>query len=65
MKISPFKIGLVLVIIGMVWVSVIFNETEKNHDSTLLKESNSIESKLEFSGSGIGYYKIYQDNSYC
>ena len=48
-----------LVVIGMIWVSVIFNETGKNHDSTLLKESNSIESKLEFSGIGIGYYKIY------
>ena len=59
MKISVFKIGLMLVIIGMIWVSVIFNETEKNHDAMLLKESNSIESKLEFSGSGIGYYKIY------
>ena len=59
MKISAFKIGLVMIIIGMIWVSVIFNETEKNHDSTLLKKSNSIESKLEFSGIGIGYYKIY------
>jgi len=59
MKISVFKIGLVMVVIGMIWVSVIFNETEKNHDSTLLKKSNSIESKLEFSGNGIGYYKIY------
>jgi len=37
----------------------IFNETEKNHEETLLKKSNSIESKLEFSGVGIGYYKIY------
>ena len=59
MKISVFKIGLLFVVIGMIWVSVIFNETEKNHDSTLLKKSNSIESKLEFSGIGIGYYKIY------
>jgi hypothetical protein len=59
MKISVFKIGLLFIVIGMIWVSVIFNETEKNHDSTLLKESNSIESKLEFSGNGIGYYKIY------
>jgi len=59
MKISVFKIGLVMVVIGMIWVSVIFNETEKNHDSTLLKKSNSIELKLEFSGIGIGYYKIY------
>ena len=59
MKITAFKIGLVIVIIGMIWVSGIFNETEKNHDAVILKESNSIESKLEFSGVGIGYYKIY------
>jgi hypothetical protein len=42
MKISAFKIGLVLVVIGMIWVSVIFNETGKNHDSTLLKESKTL-----------------------
>ena len=58
MRISAFKVGLALVIIGMIWVSVIFNETE-NHEESLLKKSNSIESKLEFSGIGIGYYKIY------
>lgn len=59
MKVSAFKIGLVLVIIGMIWVSVIFNETEKNHEDTLLKKSSSVESKLEFAGVDIGYYKIY------
>ena len=59
MKVSAFKVGLVVVIIGMIWVSVIFNETEKNHEESLLKKSNSIESKLEISGIGIGYYKIY------
>ena len=59
MKISAFKVGLVLVVIGMIWVAIIFNETEKNHEESLLKKSNSIESKLEFSGIGIGYYKIY------
>jgi len=60
MKISALKIGLVVVIIGMVWVSVILNETEKNHEEIVLKKSNSIESKLELTGkNGIGYYKIY------
>jgi hypothetical protein len=59
MKISPFKIGLVLVIIGMVGVSLTFNETEKTHDSVLLKESNSFKTKSEFTGSDIGYYKFY------
>ena len=60
MKISALKIGLVVVIVGMVWVSAILNETEKNHEEIVLKKSNSIESKLEFTGkNGIGYYKIY------
>ena len=59
MKISPFKIGLVLVIIGMIGVSLTFNETEKIHDSVLLKESNSFKIKSTLIGSDIGYYKFY------
>ena len=59
MKVSAFKVGLVLVVIGMIWGSIIFNETEKNHEETTLKKSNSIESKLGFTGIDIGYYKIY------
>jgi len=59
MKISPFKISVVLIIVGMIWVSLIFNETEKMHNSILLKQSNSIEVKSEFSGVDIGYYKFY------
>ena len=59
MKISPFKLGLVLVIVGMVWTAFIFDETEKKYDSIVLKESNSFEIKSEFSGIDIGYYKLY------
>ncbi len=59
MIISPFKLGLVLVIVGMVWTAFIFDETEKRHDSILLKQSNSFETKSEFSGTDIGYYKLY------
>ena len=59
MKISPFKLGLVLVIVGMVWTAFIFDETEKKYDSIVLKESNSFEVKSEFSGIDIGYYKLY------
>ena len=59
MKVSPFKLGLVLVGIGMIWVSLVFDETEKIHGSILLKQSNSFELKSEFSDQGIGYYKIY------
>jgi len=59
MKISPFKLGLVLVIVGMVWTAFIFDETEKKYDSIILKESNSFEVKSEFFGIDIGYYKLY------
>jgi hypothetical protein len=59
MKISPFKLGLVLVIVGMVWTAFIFDETEKKYDSIVLKESNSFEVKSEFFGIDIGYYKLY------
>jgi hypothetical protein len=59
MKISPFKLGLVLVIAGMVWTAFIFDETEKSYDSIVLKQSNSFEVKSEFSGVDIGYYKLY------
>lgn len=62
MKISLFKIGLGLVIIGIIWISLIFNEAEKVHDSTLLEKSNSFEIVSEFTGKDIGYFRIYMPN---
>ena len=59
MKISLFKLGLTLVIVGMIWTAFIFDETEKRYDSIVLKQSNSFEVKLEFFGIDIGYYKLY------
>ena len=59
MKISPFKIGLVLVAVGMIWTAFIFDETGKKYDSIILKQSNSFETKLSFSGIDIGYFKLY------
>ncbi len=59
MKISPFKIGLGLVIVGIIWTSLIFDETEKRHDSVMLQPSKSFEVKLEFAGTDIGFYKLY------
>ncbi|MDH5430760.1 MAG: hypothetical protein OEW78_02625 [Nitrosopumilus sp.] len=59
MKISPFKIGLILIIIGIVWTVIIFDETGKKYDAVVLKESSSFQTKQEFSGIGIGYFKLY------
>jgi len=58
-KIPLFKLGLGLAIIGMVWISFIFIETEKTQDTILLKQSNSFELKSEFTGIDIGFYRIY------
>lgn len=46
-------------ILGVVWISFIFVETEKIYDEILLKQSNSFESKLDFTGADIGFYKVY------
>ena len=59
MKASVFKLGLGLTIVGIIWISFIFVETEKTHDTILLKQSNSFELNSEFTGAGIGFYKIY------
>ena len=59
MKISLLKVGLGLTIIGIIWISFIFVETEKIHDTILLKQSNSFELKLQFTGADIGFYRVY------
>ena len=59
MRISPFKIGLGLAIVGIIWISFVSVETEKTYDEILLKESNSFELKSEFLGTGIGFYKVF------
>ena len=56
---SLLKLGLGLTIIGIIWISFIFVETEKTHDMILLKQSNSFELKSEFTGTDIGFYRIY------
>ena len=59
MKVSLFKIGLALVIVGMIWISIIFVDTEKTLEQFTLKQSSSFEIKSQFTGTDIGYYKVY------
>jgi hypothetical protein len=58
-KVSLFKIGLALVIVGMVWISVIFVDTEKTLEQITLKQSSSFEIKSQFTVIDIGFYKVY------
>ncbi len=59
MKVSLLKLGLGLTIVGIIWISFIFVETEKTNDAILLKQSDSFELKLEFTGVNIGFYRVY------
>ena len=54
-----FKVGIGLTILGMVWLSVIFDEGDKILDSFSLKSSDSTEIEMNFEGKDIGFYKIF------
>ena len=58
MKISLFKIGIILSVIGIIWTSLIFVEGEKITEEFTLKPQQSHKIQLYFEGEGIGYYKI-------
>jgi len=59
LKISLLKIGIILSIIGIIWISLVFVEGEKITEKFLLESSNSHDVNLDFQGNGIGYYKIF------
>ncbi len=59
MKVSLLKLGLGLTIVGIIWISFIFVETEKTNDIILLKQSDSFELTSEFTGVDIGFYRVY------
>ena len=59
MKISLFKLSLILVVGGSIWISLIHSEPEKIQDFLILSQSNSMELKLEMIGNEIGYYKVF------
>lgn len=59
LKISLFKIGLVLSVIGMIWISFVFLQGDRISEEIVLKSSNSHDVELNFDGKGNGYYKVF------
>jgi len=55
MKPSLFKIGIGLTVLGMVWLSVVFEEGERISENFSVKPSESSEIELFFEGKDIGY----------
>jgi len=54
-----FKVGIGFTILGMVWLSVIFNEGDRVSESFSLKSSESTKIEMNFEGIDIGFYKIF------
>jgi len=59
LKFSLFKIGVILSVIGIIWISFVFLQGDKIFDEIVLESSNSHDLKLNFEGKGVGYYKIF------
>ncbi len=62
MRPSFLKIGIGLTIIGIVWLSFIFNEGDKIWEEFSLTSKDSFEIQMDFKGSDIGYYKVFMPN---
>ena len=59
MKISLLKIGIIISIIGVIWTSAIFIESDKISEEYTLESQHSHKIQLNFDGNGIGYYTIF------
>ena len=59
MSLSLFKIGIILGISGIIWISIVFFEGNRTTEEFLLESLNSHSIKLDFVGKDIGYYKVF------
>jgi len=57
--ISFFKVGIGLIVIGMIWLSMVFYEGDRVIESFSLNPSGSAGLQLYFEGKDIAYYKIF------
>jgi len=58
MRLSLFKISILLVIIGTSGTGIVFSESDKTEQFMTLKQTESYELSLYFEVGDIGYYKI-------
>lgn len=54
------RIGIILCVIGMIWISIVFLEGNRVTEEFTLEPTNSHNIKVDLvGGEGIGYYKIF------
>src|SRR5437660_4510768 len=57
-KLTPFIIGLSLILIGSIWIMIIFSTAEKISQDLNLGINESASLDLDLKGKGLGFYKI-------
>lgn len=62
MKISIFWIGVIISVIGIMWISAIYVNNDNEYSEFLLAPRESQMQELQMTGKDIGYYKISVSN---
>ena len=57
-KFTSFRIGLLLMIIGSIWIALVFSTAEKTSQDLSLVTKEGVNLDLDLKGKGLGFYKI-------
>lgn len=60
---SAFRIGMIFVLIGSVWSTIVFSNTIKESNNIILDRLDSAKIPINLNGNGIGFY-IISSNEY-
>lgn len=61
-QIFPFKLGIVLLVIGSIWIGIAYSESNKEVGNFSLESSDSGKLPIKVDKSGIGFYLISSNN---
>jgi len=61
-NISSFKNGVIIIFIGVVWMSIIFSDGVQESDLISINPQNSKTFNISLSGQGIAFYEIHIKN---
>lgn len=62
-RLSVFRIGIILVVIGSIWTGLVFSSTIKESKDVILDRLDSSRISVDLNGNGLGFYVI-STNSY-
>jgi len=57
-RLTPFKIGLSLMIIGSIWIALSFSTAEKTSQDLIIRTKENSNIDLDLKDKGLGFYKI-------